>query len=66
MEERQTARAHLKSRTHFLKRGVQLMENGVIDMKPIVTATYSLAQARDAVQAVAGRTTVAAVVVFPV
>ena len=48
-----------------LPRWVRLMERGVIDMKPIVTSTYSLDQARDAVQAVADRTTVAAVVVFP-
>jgi S-(hydroxymethyl)glutathione dehydrogenase / alcohol dehydrogenase len=48
-----------------LPRWVRLMEKGVIDLKPVVTATYSLDQAREAVQAVADRTTVAAVVVFP-
>ena len=47
-----------------IPRWVRLMEKGVIDMKPVVTATYPLDRAREAVQAVADRTTVAAVIVF--
>ena len=47
-----------------IPRFVTLMERGVIDMKPIVTATYPLERTREAVQAVADRTTVAAVITF--
>jgi len=47
-----------------LPRYVTLMEKGVIDMKSVVTATYPLDRAMEAVQAVADRTTLAAVVVF--
>ena len=47
-----------------LPRYVTLMEKGVIDMKSVVTATYPLERAMEAVQAVADRTTLAAVVVF--
>lgn len=52
---------------HMLRdipRYVRLMEKGSIDMKSIVTATYPLDRTREAVQAVADRTTVAAVIVF--
>ena len=47
-----------------LPRYVTLMEKGVIDMKSVVTATYPLDRVMEAVQAVADRTTMAAVVVF--
>jgi S-(hydroxymethyl)glutathione dehydrogenase/alcohol dehydrogenase len=47
-----------------LPRYVRLIEKGVIDMKSIVTATYPLDRAGEAAQAVADRTTVAAVVTF--
>ena len=47
-----------------IPRFVTLMEKGVIDMKPIVTATYPLERTREAVQAVADRITVAAVITF--
>ena len=47
-----------------IPRFVTLMEKGVIDMKPIVTATYPLERTREAVQAVADRIIVAAVITF--
>ena len=47
-----------------LPRYVRLIEKGTIDMKPIVTATYPLDRVREAIQAVADRTTVAAVITF--
>jgi S-(hydroxymethyl)glutathione dehydrogenase/alcohol dehydrogenase len=47
-----------------IPRYVRLIEQGSIDTASVVTATYAIDQARDAVQAVADRTTVAAVVVF--
>jgi S-(hydroxymethyl)glutathione dehydrogenase/alcohol dehydrogenase len=47
-----------------LPRYVRLMEKGLFDAKPIITATYPLDRAREAFQAVADRTVVAAVVVF--
>ena len=47
-----------------IPRWMKLMEKRVIDLKPIVTSTYKLDQTREAVQAVADRTTVAAVVTF--
>ncbi len=47
-----------------IPRYVTLMEKGVIDMKSVVTATYPLDRAMEAVQAVADRTTMAAVVTF--
>jgi S-(hydroxymethyl)glutathione dehydrogenase/alcohol dehydrogenase len=47
-----------------LPRYVRLMEKGDIDMKTLVTATYPLERTREAVQAVADRTTVAAVITF--
>jgi Zn-dependent alcohol dehydrogenase len=47
-----------------LPRYVRLIEKGVIDMKSLVTATYPLERALEATQAVADRTTVAAVVTF--
>jgi len=45
-------------------RYVRLMEKGVIDMKSMVTATYPLDRTREALQAVADRTTVGAVITF--
>jgi S-(hydroxymethyl)glutathione dehydrogenase/alcohol dehydrogenase len=47
-----------------LPRYVRLIEKGVIDLKPIVTATYPLDRVMEAVHAVADRTTVAAVITF--
>jgi S-(hydroxymethyl)glutathione dehydrogenase/alcohol dehydrogenase len=47
-----------------IPRYVTLMEKGVIDMKSVVTAIYPLDRAMEAVQAVADRTTMAAVVKF--
>jgi S-(hydroxymethyl)glutathione dehydrogenase/alcohol dehydrogenase len=45
-------------------RYVRLMEKGVIDMQSMVTATYPLERTREAIQAVADRTTVGAVITF--
>jgi len=42
----------------------QLIEKGVLDVKSMVTATYPLERAMEAVQAVADRTTLGAVVTF--
>jgi S-(hydroxymethyl)glutathione dehydrogenase/alcohol dehydrogenase len=47
-----------------LPRYVRLIEKGLFDAKSIITATYPLDRAREAFQAVADRTVVAAVVVF--
>lgn len=47
-----------------LPRFVRLIEKGLFDMKSLVTATYPLDRARDAIRATAERTTVGAVVVF--
>jgi len=47
-----------------LPRYVKLIEKGVLDVKSMVTATYPLERAMEAVQAVADRTTVGAVVTF--
>jgi Zn-dependent alcohol dehydrogenase len=47
-----------------LPRYVKLIEKGEIDTKSMVTARYKLEQARDAVQAVADRTTLGAVITF--
>jgi S-(hydroxymethyl)glutathione dehydrogenase/alcohol dehydrogenase len=47
-----------------IPRFVTLMEKGAIDIKSIVTATYPLERTREAVQAVADRTTLAAVITF--
>jgi S-(hydroxymethyl)glutathione dehydrogenase/alcohol dehydrogenase len=44
-----------------LPRYVKLMERGALDMKPVITATYPLDRVKDAVQAVADRTVVGAV-----
>jgi S-(hydroxymethyl)glutathione dehydrogenase/alcohol dehydrogenase len=48
-----------------LPRYVRLIEKGEIDMKAMITRTYSLDQTREAVQAVADRTVLGAVVTFP-
>jgi S-(hydroxymethyl)glutathione dehydrogenase/alcohol dehydrogenase len=47
-----------------LPRYVKLIEKGVLDAKSMVTATYPLDRAMEAVQAVADRTTLGAVVTF--
>jgi S-(hydroxymethyl)glutathione dehydrogenase/alcohol dehydrogenase len=47
-----------------LPRYVKLIEKGVLDTKSMVTATYPLERAMEAVQAVADRTQVGAVVTF--
>lgn len=47
-----------------LPRYVTLIEKGVLDAKSMVTSTYPLDRAMDAVQAVADRTTLGAVVTF--
>jgi S-(hydroxymethyl)glutathione dehydrogenase/alcohol dehydrogenase len=43
----------------------RLIETGKFDAKSLVTATYPLDQARDALQAVMDRTTIGAVIAFP-
>ncbi len=48
-----------------LPRYVNLVEDGRFDLKSMITATYSLDRAMEAVQAVADRTQVVAVVTFP-
>lgn len=47
-----------------LPRYVKLIEKGALDVKSMVTSTYPLDRALDAVQAVADRTTLGAVVTF--
>ncbi|MEI9815352.1 MAG: alcohol dehydrogenase catalytic domain-containing protein [Acidobacteriota bacterium] len=47
-----------------LPRYVRLIEKGEIDTKAMVTATYPLERAREAIQAVADRTTLGAVITF--
>ncbi len=47
-----------------LPRWVKLIEKGTLDVKSIVTATYPLDRAMEAVQAVADRTQVGAVITF--
>jgi S-(hydroxymethyl)glutathione dehydrogenase/alcohol dehydrogenase len=47
-----------------LPRYVKLIEKGLLDIKSMVTATYPLDRAMEAVQAVADRTTVGAVITF--
>jgi S-(hydroxymethyl)glutathione dehydrogenase/alcohol dehydrogenase len=47
-----------------LPRYVSLIEKGLLDVKSIVTATYPLERTREAIQAVADRTTIAAVITF--
>jgi S-(hydroxymethyl)glutathione dehydrogenase/alcohol dehydrogenase len=47
-----------------LPRYVKLIEKGVIDTKSMITARYPLERAREAVQAVADRTTLGAVITF--
>lgn len=45
-------------------RWVKLIENGVIDMKSMVTATYPIERTREAIQAVGDRTQLGAVITF--
>jgi S-(hydroxymethyl)glutathione dehydrogenase/alcohol dehydrogenase len=47
-----------------IPRYVKMMEQGVLDLKPMVTKTYSIDQTREAIQAVGDRTVLGAVVVF--
>lgn len=47
-----------------LPRFVKLIEKGLLDVRSVVTATYALDRTREAVQAVADRTTLGAVVTF--
>ncbi len=47
-----------------LPRYVTLVEKGLIDLKSIVTDTYPLDRTREAIQAVADRTTIGAVITF--
>ena len=47
-----------------LPRFVKLIEKGLFDAKSMVTATYPLERTMEAIQAVAARTTLAAVVTF--
>ena len=47
-----------------IPRYVKLIEKGLIDMKSMVTATYPSERTREAVQAVADRTQLGAVIVF--
>jgi S-(hydroxymethyl)glutathione dehydrogenase / alcohol dehydrogenase len=47
-----------------LPRYVRLIERGVLDIKSTITATYPLERTREAVQAVADRTVVGAVITF--
>jgi S-(hydroxymethyl)glutathione dehydrogenase / alcohol dehydrogenase len=47
-----------------MPRYVSLIEKGLIDVKSVVTAVYPLDRTREALQAVADRTTVAAVISF--
>ncbi len=47
-----------------LPRYVKLIEKGEIDTKAMVTARYPLERTREAVQAVADRTTLGAVITF--
>jgi S-(hydroxymethyl)glutathione dehydrogenase/alcohol dehydrogenase len=47
-----------------IPRYVKMIENGVIDMKSMVTATYPIEQTREAVQAVGDRTVLGAVITF--
>jgi hypothetical protein len=44
---------------------VKLVDMGLFDAKALVTSTHPLEQTKEAFQAVADRTTVGAVVVFP-
>ena len=47
-----------------LPRYVRLIERGLFDAKSMVTATYPLDRVKEAVQAVADRTTIGAVITF--
>ena len=47
-----------------LPRYVTLVEKGLIDLKSTVTDTYPLDRTREAIQAVADRTTIGAVITF--
>jgi S-(hydroxymethyl)glutathione dehydrogenase / alcohol dehydrogenase len=48
-----------------IPRWVKLIENGVIDMKSMITATYPIERTREAIQAVGDRTVLGAVIAFP-
>ena len=47
-----------------IPRYVKMIENGVIDMKSMVTATYPIERTREAIQAVGDRTVLGAVITF--
>ncbi len=47
-----------------MPRYVKLIERGILDVKSMITATYPLERTREAVQAVADRTVVGAVITF--
>jgi S-(hydroxymethyl)glutathione dehydrogenase / alcohol dehydrogenase len=48
-----------------IPRWVKLIENRAIDMKSMITATYPIERAREAIQAVGDRTVLGAVIAFP-
>jgi S-(hydroxymethyl)glutathione dehydrogenase / alcohol dehydrogenase len=48
-----------------IPRWVKLIENGAIDMKSMITATYPIERTREAIQAVGDRTVLGAVIAFP-
>ncbi len=43
---------------------MRLIERGILDIKSMITATYPLERTREAVQSVADRTVVGAVITF--
>jgi S-(hydroxymethyl)glutathione dehydrogenase / alcohol dehydrogenase len=47
-----------------IPRWVKLIENGAIDMKSMITATYPIERTREAIQAVGDRTVLGAVITF--
>ncbi len=47
-----------------IPRYVKMIENGVIDMKSMITATYPIERTREAIQAVGDRTVLGAVITF--
>ena len=49
---------------HDLPCYVRLIEKGLYDAKSLITSTYSLHQTTEACQAVADRTTIAAIIVI--
>jgi S-(hydroxymethyl)glutathione dehydrogenase / alcohol dehydrogenase len=48
-----------------IPRWVKLIENGVIDMKSMISAAYPIERTREAIQAVGDRTVLGAVISFP-